>query len=163
MMTLDRLLLMLGFFAGSLAQVNPENRYFEVLQATSQLRIAGVPGGGQGINYRLRLKIKTDRAITFDAIWLAGKKLNIQLENGNSPGQIKSARNAVVTLLAADFRAGPAKNGRNQEEPGYASAAETAKAPIEYEGAALLRYVVDGSTKYFPVSRITVLPPVYGQ
>jgi len=65
---------MLGLLACSQSVVKQQNSYFEVLQATSRQWVSGVPGGGSGIDYRFNIKIKTNRPIKFDSIWIAGKK-----------------------------------------------------------------------------------------
>jgi hypothetical protein len=157
------ILLMPGMLACNLGHVKQQNRYFEVLQATSQEWIAGVPGGGRGIHYRLTLKIKTDRPIQLEAIWVAGKKLNTKLEQGGKDDELKSAKNDVVTLLASDYRDGPGKYGRRGEQQVNTAPADSAKAPVAYKGAALLKYVVEGSVQYVAVPHITVLPTIYGQ
>jgi hypothetical protein len=163
MILLDKILLMLGLLACSLGQGRQGNRYVEVLQATSQELIAGVPGGGRGITYRLQIKIKTDRPVQFDSIWVAGKKLKLRTDQAGQNRDLKSATQEVVTLLASDYQGGPGKSGRRAEQQVPATPVHAAQAPVAYEGAALLKYVVDGSTKYVTVPTITVLPTIYGQ
>ena len=140
-----------------------KNPCLELLHATSQEWIAGVRGGGRGINYKLRIKIKTDKKVEFDSIWVAGKKLNIKLEEEGQYAELKLSKNYVVTLLASDYMNTPGKTGIKEEEKVSSSPVSSASASIEYKGAALLRYMVDGSVKYFEVPDITILPAIYGQ
>lgn len=160
----DKILLMLGMLACSLGHVKQQNRNLEVMGATSQEFIAGVPGGGRGITYRLTIKIKTDRPVQFDSIWVAGRKLHVRSDKAGQSGEIKSAKNDVLTLVASDYKDGPGKYGRKAEEKvKMAPPADPAKAPVAYEGAALLKYVVDGMAAYVAVPVITALPTIYGQ
>ena len=159
----DKILLMLGMLACSLGHVGQQQDYVEVLGATSQEFIAGVPGGGRGITYRLTIKINTDRPVQFDSIWVAGRKLTIRSDKAGQSGDLKSAKNDVVTLLASDYKGGPGKYGRKEEEKLNMAPADPAKAPIAYKGAALLKYVVDGRVEYVAEPTITALPTIYGQ
>lgn len=164
MVTLNHILLMLGLFACSQKVVKQPNSYFEVLQATSRSWVSGVPGGGSGIDYRFQIKIKTNRSIQFDSIWVAGKKQKVKLEKAGEYGEAKLTRNDVVTLFASDYRGSPGKGiNPREEQKKHDSKADSAKAPIPFAGAALLKYTVDGSAKYFEVPAITVLPRIYGQ
>jgi hypothetical protein len=163
MITLDTILLMLGMLACNLGHVKQQNPYFEVLQATSQELIAGVPGGGRGITYRLTLKMITDRPVKFDAIWVAGKKLNVRTGNASQNSEFKSTKNDVVTLVASDYKRGPGIHARSGGGQPGAAPENPEKAPVAYEGAALLKFVVDGSEKYGAIPTITVLPTIYGQ
>jgi hypothetical protein len=163
MITPDKILLMLAMFACSLGPVKQQNRYFEVLEATSQEWISGVPGGGRGITYRLRIKINTDKPIAFDSLWVAGKKLNTRLVKGGQDAPSKPAKNEVVTLLASGYRGSYGKSGRRPDERVYEAPMDSVKAPVAYQGAALLKYVVDGTARYVAVPSITVLPTIYGQ
>jgi hypothetical protein len=140
-----------------------QDQYFEVLQATAQEQFAGAPGGGRGMNYKLTVRLKTDSPVTFDSIWLPGKKLLIKPQKGGQDNDVKPGKNDVITLIASDFRSGPGRMGRREQEQRQTPSADSATAPIEYEGAALIKYTADGSVRYFTVSKITALPPVYGQ
>jgi hypothetical protein len=162
MISLDKILLMLGMIACSIGYVKPQDQYFEVLQVTSQEWVSGVRGGGRSINYNLYVKIKTDKPIAFDSIWVAGKKLSITPKKGGQDSKSKLAKDEVITLIASDYMGGPGNNGRIEEKT-FGSRSDTAKAPIKYEGAALLKYVVGGSANYFAIPTITVLPTIYGQ
>jgi hypothetical protein len=138
--------------------VNSQSEHFEILQVTSQEWISGVQGGGKGINYKVSIKIITHKNVEFDSIWVAGKKLNIKPEKG--PG-LKLAKNDVVTLLASDYK-GSSGTRLNKEEEKIYSAIDMHKLPFEFKGAALIKYIVDGSEKYSEIANIKVLPPVYG-
>jgi hypothetical protein len=162
-MILLKKLLLLGMLAGSLCHAPQESRYIEVLQATSQAWVAGVAGGGRGVNYSLQIRIKTNKPIKFDTIWVAGKKLVTKAEKGGQYEQIKSARNKVVTVLASEFTGGPGRYGRMGEAPVKRTPVDSVKAPVAYKGAALLQYVVNGAAQYIAVPEITVLPAIYLQ
>jgi hypothetical protein len=163
MITLDAIMLLLGLLSCNLGHVKQQQPYFEVLEATSQELIAGVPGGGRGITYRFTLKINTDKPVKFDTIWVAGKKLNVRTGKASQNGEFKSAKNEVVTLLASDYQAGPGIHGRRGGQQPAAAPPDPVIAPVAYEGAALLRYQVDGAAKYGTIPTITVLPTIVGQ
>lgn len=163
MITPDRILLLFGMFACSLGAVPPQTRDLEVLGATSQEWISGVPGGGRGITYRLTIKIKTSRPVTFDALWVAGKKLDTQPVKAAPSEPSATAGNGVVTLRASSFRGRSGLPGRHEEQKPEPPPADAAKAPVAYQGAALLRYEVQGTARYVAIPEITVLPTIYGQ
>jgi hypothetical protein len=163
MISLEKLLLMLSLFACSLSQVKPPNRDFELVQATSRSLLAGVPGGGRSTTYKLQVKIKTDKPLRFESLWVGGKRLAVRLQDAGQNGEVKFARNEVVTLLAAHFAGGPGLNGRNGRGGPEAAPRDSVPAPVAYEGAALLTYVVDGSARHFPVPHFDALPTIYGQ
>lgn len=136
-----------------------QNQYLEVVAATSQDWIAGARGGGRGTTYKLHVKITTDKEIEFDSIWIAGKKLAIKPVKDAA---LKWDKNDVVTLLASYYKGDPGKAGRKEEERN-SPPADSVKAPVEYKGAALLKYKIGGGAQYAEVPDITVLPAVYGQ
>jgi hypothetical protein len=156
---LKDIVLMVPAFACTAMHVNQQNEHFEVLHATSQEWIAGVHGGGKGINYKVSIKIITDKKVDFDSIWVAGRKLNIKPEKG--PG-LKLAKNDIVTLLASDYRGSSGTKG-NKEEEKINPPFDIDNLPFNFEGAALMRYLVDGSEKYLEIAQIKVLPPIHGQ
>jgi hypothetical protein len=163
MLPFAKILLIISTLACGPGQVKQQSRYLEVLGATSQEWVAGVRGGGRGVNYRLRIKIRTNNLITFDSIWLAGKRLPVKLEPAGKASDLKAAKNDVVTLLASDFTGRPGRMGSRTEDSTPIPPAASVKAPIAYEGAALVKYSVGGSVQYLPVPGITVLPAIYGQ
>jgi hypothetical protein len=135
-----------------------QNQDLQVLQATSQEWIAGARGGGRGITYKLRVKITTDKEIAFDSIWIAGKKLAVKPVKDAGP---KWDKNEVVTLAASHYTGEPGRTNREEEK--VRPLADAAKAPVEYKGAALLKYKIGGAPQYAEVPDITTLPVLYGQ
>ena len=139
--------------------VMQKGQCIEVLEATSQEWISGVRGGGSNITYRLRVSITTGCPVVFDSIWVAGKGLPVKAVGSAQPHDPKTTRDAVVTLIASEFRGSTTSTGEQQPIPPPG----LAKVPLAYKGAALVRYRVDGVEQYLTVPGITVLPRVYGQ
>ncbi|WP_210466819.1 hypothetical protein [Rufibacter roseolus] len=103
----------------------------------------------------------TEKNLKFDSLWVLDKCLSIRLERGGEYGDLKLYKKDVVTLIASEYRGGPGENGRKEEAS--ASSKDPAKAPNEYEGAALLKYRVNGRAKYLPIPHIVAKPDIYGQ
>lgn len=138
---------------------------FELLEATSQQWISGVPGGGRGNTYKFRLKANTDLKIAFDSIWVDGKQIKLSLSPDKSGITANNffASQDTIQLFASDYTSPPVKIGRQDKQEERLVASKPVKAPIAYKGAALLRYTVENVEKFYIVPRITSLPTIHGQ
>ena len=136
---------------------------FEILEATSQEWVAGARGGGRGINYKIIIRITTSMSnLSFDSIWIHNKKLQLTIEKGDRrQPSIQLNKNDTLTLLASDYSGRTPVTGRRQEETNPAVTGSV-QAPIAYEGAALLRYLVEDAQKFFVLPQVKPLPPIYG-
>lgn len=113
--------------------------FFEITQATETPWMAGIPGGGTGIDYHISLQIKTKEKIQFDSIWVGGQRLeafmNPQKEN-------------LVEIKATLM------NPREDYFP------ELVSPPITHQGAALLRYASGKKIYWISIKNFIKLNPV---
>jgi hypothetical protein len=134
----------------------------QLLRATSQEWLAGVRGGGQGINYEVRVRITTDKKVEFDSMWVSGKKLVIKVAEQLKDPAIRLLNNDEISLVAS-FYSEPSNKGQGKEQYSPPSSIDTIKAPIHYKGAAIIKYSVAESIKYLEVPFFKVLPKMVGQ
>jgi len=153
-------------FSYPVSPVNSNTWYsslcLQFMRATSQEWLAGVRGGGRGIKYDVRVKITTDKKVAFDSMWVSGKKLSIKVAELLKDPEFRFSNNYEISLVAS-FYLEPSNKNQGKEEYKSISTSDTIKAPLEYKGAALIKYSVADSIKYLEVPFFTVLPKLVGQ
>jgi hypothetical protein len=147
----------------NLSEVENCQPYFELLQATSQEWIAGVRGGGRGVNYSVRLKLITDKQIIFDSMWIAGKQLLIKIPELLKDSTTKSRTNSVITLVASTYTENSKNGGVEKQANNSFPSANKIKAPVDYKGSALVRYFVEDSIRYLEIRSFSILPTIVAQ
>ena len=119
-----------------------EKENIKLVDATFQLSTSGIQGGANSTEYYFKLKILTPEKIDFDSIWVSNKVFKPFLSN-NKPvisDQAPSfSKNDTIILRISDMKV---------------NASFSAKAPIKYQGSALLRYKVKGSSHYLVIKQI---------
>lgn len=142
----------LGLLACSPLAVISPGLDFTLLAATAQPWRAGVPGGGSGTNYTFILQKNVAGKVQFDSVWVAGAQLPLSVKPRQQTTESRQpAQNDTITLLAAAYAAGPRTGKRREEGP---NAAAPAKYPVALKGEALIRYTVNGVSRYYAVPQI---------
>jgi hypothetical protein len=123
-----------------------EGTPLRLLNAEYEEWTAGVKDGGRGTEYYFQLNVATSDQVQFDSAWIGGKVFAsfVARPSGpvnNQPVSFKKGDN--ITLRVSDLRL-PA-----------APAASNAVPPVNYKGAALLRYRINGKINYLNVPDLT--------
>lgn len=118
-------------------------KYFELISATSEDWVAGIPSGGIGTEYYFKIKITTAKKISFDTAWV-NKKSAFSIFISKEQQSITShppkySNGEIITLRVSDLK--------NNSIPAIV-------APVNYKGAALISYTVEGKKEYFVVQEI---------
>jgi hypothetical protein len=127
-----------------IATNNFKSEYFNLISATSESWRAGIPGGGSGTEYYFKVKITTSENIKFDSAWINNKHFKVFIAKestsiSNEP--IKFTKDDIITLRISDLN--------NQ-----ISESEKTKPPINYDGAALIAYIVNEKSQYLIIKEI---------
>ena len=127
--------------------------YFKVVEATSQEWIAGAKGSGMGTTYQFKVITKTTEKVEYRTAWIGKESFSIAvkrpLENMDKP--LKKGEELILESVKRVYP--------DQVPEGMP---EVTKMPIpfEYEGDALILYLVDGEKKYLAIPALQKLPRV---
>lgn len=127
-------------------------RVIKEINSYSENWVAGVQGGGRGIEYYFNFKILTADKIEFDTLWINNKAFKTYLQNNKktvSDKPITFSKNDTVVVRASEFV--------NERIPTN----QVAKAPISYKGTALLRYTVNKKNYYYSIKKIIKKESIY--
>jgi hypothetical protein len=133
-----------------------------VKEAILQELYSGVRGGGKNINYTFSIEIPPNQTVFFDSVWIANKRLAIRYDSKDLIDPKEVSKPQILLLRAFEHIKGPAENiSEVLTTPSQASI--TSIPPVAYEGAALIRYFLNGKVKYLTIAGFDVKPPIYGQ
>jgi hypothetical protein len=102
-----------------------------------------VLNGQRNIEYFFKVSIVTSEQVSFDSVWIGQKPLHIYITEENktiTSGKFKIALGSTITFRASDFN--------TQQIP------SDSRAPVAYEGKALIRYSLAGQTYYLVAKEI---------
>lgn len=121
-----------------------KDEYFRLLSATSNSWTAGIPSGGSGTDYYFKIRVTSKEELNFDSAWIDNMalKLFVSKESGaisNDP--VKFGNGDEIVLRISQL------NNKNSKP-------ELVKAPIPYEGACLISYIVNNTRKYYTIHEI---------
>ncbi len=129
-----------------------------LLEATSQRWISGVRGGGQSVEYNFKVLVNTNVSLRFDSVWLHNEKFPVKLLKNHrliSPTILQ--KKDTATLLISESIA-PAEHPSDTLitlAPMFP--------PVNFEGAALIRFYAGREKKYLICKQIARLPDIHGQ
>lgn len=125
-----------------------EQKYFELFEATYVEWVAGANGGGKGINYELKLQIKSNN-IAFDSAWVNESRILCEVAKGK-------ARNYKKPILKGDtiiIRFTEAISDKSTDNKESTTEISKVSAPIKYEGKALISYYLNKKKHYYIVEK----------
>lgn len=141
-----RLLMLMPLLLLTDSQCGPKQAVSSI-DATAQMWFGGAIGT-HGTYYRIYFREKDVRHITFDSLWVAGRRISASLL-----WEEAGADSAIV--FANDYR------GIRQLPGSDAAEADEAPFPIAVQAAAVLGAVADGRRVYIPVPAFRKLPNLY--
>ena len=142
-------------------QINPKSiinndgessqEMFTLLSASSKSWISGLPNGDNGIEYYFKVKIHTSQQLSFDSAWINNDVFIISASKetstiSNRPVTINNGD--IITLRITDLQNRTIRKAN-------------VKAPIDFNGAALISYKLDDKQKYFIIKEIHTQSPIY--
>lgn len=124
---------------------------FILLSASSKSWISALPNGDNGIEYYFKLKIHTSQQLSFDSAWINNDVFIISVSKetstiSNRPVTINNGD--IITLRITDLQNRTIRKAN-------------VKAPIDFNGAALISYKLDDKQKYFIIKEIQTQSPIY--
>ena len=140
----------------SFSQITDE--YFKVTSATSQGWSGGAYGSGSGINYYFYIAFNKDVKIRFDSVWITNEN-SFPLTIPNTSVQDSSRRYKYgenISLFAEEYFPGERDyhNGIYEEEK------KGSLPPINFKGAALIRFYVNNKPYYYTIDEMQNLAPI---
>ena len=124
--------------------IEKKKKYFKLLSAISENWTAGIPSGGSGTEYYVKIKIITTEKIVFDTLWINNTAFETFISKEStsvSDKPIQYSKGDIITVRATELK--------NQNiKPA------TVIPPIKYNGAALIGYRINGKQEYFTVTEI---------
>lgn len=119
------------------------NKHFTILSATSESWVAGAKTGGSGVDYTFKIVVKTSKGLKFDSMWVDNKAIKVQAVKGTvyDPKSVFVLNDTIKLKATYKVEANPS----------------TQKPPIEYKGAALIRYFVGGKKNYQVVEKLEAI------
>lgn len=135
-------IVLLAFLGSCAAGKKVSNKNFVLTEAKKQAYVLGIDmknGKTSGITHSLYFNVKGE--IKVEKLWLEG--VNVDFE------EVKTGENSI--RIRATFYGGTKSNIH-----------EDVKAPIEYDGKALLQYLDNGEQKYFIVTEFKEYKKVEG-
>lgn len=148
------LLLILSFLALSAFCFKTE-KSFILLEATQQSWIGGIQGSGRGVNYQFKIVIQTQKRISLDTIWLNDSKYKLEISKGRIRNyQLPLKNNDTLTLMMREFFPDESTTKFINRENEKLLKVEKIKAPIKFDGRALIRFYLGEKKKYFTVKEI---------
>jgi len=131
------------------------NEFFEVSSATSQGWAGGAAGSGSGVNYIFNVVLKKDTKLEFDSVWITGyDTVGISTTQQNGKGE-KLKKGSSLTVNASQYFPGEVDRYN-----GYSFEKKVSKPPVDFKGAALLRFFVNGNIYYYAVENMQNLAPI---
>jgi hypothetical protein len=140
----------------SSAQIS--NEYFTVTSATSQGWSGGAYGSGGGINYYFYITFNKDVKIRFDSVWITNENsfpLTIPTTSvQDSSRRYKTGEN--ISLFAEEYFPGE----RDYNYGNYEEEKKGSLPPINFKGAALIRFYVNNKPYYYTIDEMQNLAPI---
>ncbi|NNC94288.1 MAG: hypothetical protein HKN92_01920 [Chitinophagales bacterium] len=118
------------------------NSHFLLMDSTSQRWSGGIKGSGTGITYNFKVKIKSDDIEGFTKAWIGNRVAEINLKRMTLEEIDNPLSKDDIVILECRLIDGDE---------------DQMSAPIEYEGEALIEYLVGGNGRYMTVKEIEVL------
>ncbi len=122
-----------------------KNNGLTLMGSTFQNPIPG-PAGAGSTEYFFKISVVTKEVVSFDSVWIGQKALPVFIskeKNTVTSGEVKIAMGSTIMLRASDL---------NSLQTPISS-----KAPVAYEGPALIRYLLSGTPYYLRAQEIKLV------
>ncbi len=144
------------------SKVSKKSVQLKLIEAKSQKWHGGAPGSGSGFYYYFLFK-RPKQEVNFDSVWIDDKVYRLVKLDGKFD---TFTTEEVITVQAI---ANPKPNtpvieilpSLETNEPPLPKETPKMKAPISYEGKALVRYYINGAEFYTIVKDIQTMQPLF--
>jgi len=126
-----------------------QSAYFKIESASQQAWTGGAAGSGSGINYAIKIWYTGHTDFKIETVWIDGREYSPEMREFGKEGIIEG-----VDILCNY------KTWVNPATGIYSELPEKAKDIPKYEGAALMKYSVDGKEHFFIIDRFQKLEPL---
>lgn len=128
--------------------------FFSLISAEQERWVAGVKGGGRGIEYYFKIRINSGEGLLFDSIWVNNKVLKTKILQGNKllpEGPVQFMPGDTIILRAGEVSG--LKENEGMDDP-------VISPPPNQEGKAIIYYKENSNRHYFKIPEITERPRV---
>lgn len=135
----------------STSVISDSSTYFNLLNATSEPWVAGIRGGGSGIEHAFQIFITSDEKLIFEKVWMKENVFDVFVsknQDATTSDPVQYTKNELITVRVSEFQS---------------VNAEKILPPVPFEGEALIGFKANGQQKYFVVKEIKKLPTLYRQ
>lgn len=122
----------------------------QLIHATSQSWVAGIRGGGAGINYEFKFKaLASSKDLKFEGLWIKDDFVSFKVCKPFPAMPADGfARKDTLLLHATRF---------HQVDGFVPPVTEVRKPPFPYKGEALITFTLKGKSKFIEIPQITKL------
>jgi hypothetical protein len=141
------------------AYLPAENEHFKVIEARSfQVQ---EPGQQQAVtNYNFKLYITTRQKLAFDTVWVRNQGYPVKVSKTSlDQADLAFSLNDTLVLRATNRQRTPDPVEESSYETPPRPPVMVKGTPVRYKGQALLRYYIDGVSKYHPIAGIETDQP----
>jgi hypothetical protein len=128
---------------------SPTSEDIILLEATSYVQIAGIRGGGKTTEYSFRLLLHRE-GIRFDTAWVGQAGFPVKVFRNRVPAEGFLHANDTLILHLAAFS--PSEEAASPNSP--LASPPLLPPPIQYQGAALIRYFVKDQPRFLVCQKI---------
>ena len=129
-------------------------KYFKIIDATSQGYSGGMPQNGSGVVYVVKAVLLTNQKVTFNDIWI-NKEYGVPETLSQSYSDGRKLVKGDTVLIRYTIHYYPANSPLNNvAKPTYKNP------PIPIQGEALLGFTAGKSTRYRSVEKFKALPAI---
>ncbi len=120
--------------------------FFSLLEAWHEAWTAGIASGHNSLEYFFKIKIETDKKMTFDSAWIGKKSFPVFISKAApvaSGKPVEFGKGDTIIVRVSDIQDG------QQEKKEITS-------PVSHSGDALIRYKVEGKIYYFSIAKMGI-------
>jgi phage terminase large subunit-like protein len=142
-----------ALFLSCKVSINTDEKELLLLNATRQKLYAGAKGGGVITEYNIMVSVTTNQPLQIDSVWVDGRKFLVRVldEKTHNPAKNFQAGDTLSVIFSA----------HTPDAAIQTDTPEESNPPIDYHGAALLRYYQGNTPQYLVIPTFTKLEPVY--
>jgi len=128
-------------------------KYFKIIDATSQTWTGGMAQSGTGTSYIIRAILLTGHTVKFDEIWIGKDEYGIPevVSQSYSDGRMLTKGDTILIRYTV-HRFPPGSPGAKEPKTAYKTP------PIPISGEALLGFTIGKKTRYRSVDKFTQMP-----
>ncbi|MCK5535180.1 MAG: hypothetical protein KAI79_00060 [Bacteroidales bacterium] len=126
---------------------------FTLLESSQQAYSGGIASAGRGTKYIIQLKTKTaSNHLSIDYLYVDGIKIPVKILDSNKKEVNNFEKGSLISVIARKHT-----EDRRKNEPAFVPEWVEASFPINYNGAAVLSYCLNGKQRYSKIKQFKKL------